>query len=242
MSDDLVAEANRSDEDNEIAGPCMEALLEGDCECWLRGGRKGMAQKRGNPNFTLPLTLCFFLAVLGRLVKLTANDRVAGSQAEVVRLFASLIILLDERFLSRQAVHRPLVRLMRICVGDEFFNSSNHAVEGENEDEEVKAWRRFGRDGSAEMLGFEEDLVDMMCHVASRLRNTPELLIIFFRDRGGDAEAKRAFNKALTGVGSPSSLSCSKTMKPSKLRIGHKDSTAMNPVRATFTSGEFCQK
>lgn len=136
----------------------------------------------------------------------------AGSQQQVVRLFASLIILLDERFLSRQAVHRPLVRLMRICIGDEFFGSANHLLEGEgeNEDEEVKAWRRFGRDGSAEMLGFEEDLVDMMCHVASRLRNTPELLIIFFRDRGGDAEAKRAFDRALTGSTSPASMQTSR--------------------------------
>jgi len=33
LSDTLVSEANRADEDNDIAGPCMEALLEGDCEC-----------------------------------------------------------------------------------------------------------------------------------------------------------------------------------------------------------------
>ncbi|UZJ51172.1 hypothetical protein CBS101457_000492 [Exobasidium rhododendri] len=178
LSDALVSEANRSNEDNEITGPCMEALLEGD--------------------------------LLSRLVKLTANDRIAGSQAEVIRLFASLVILLDENFLSRQAVHRPLVRLMRICVGEEFLGSTSTLLEVENEDEESKAWRRFGRDGSAETLGFEEDLVDMMCHVASRLRNSPELLIIFFRDRGGDAEAKRAFNKAFTGNTSPYSKSGSR--------------------------------
>lgn len=143
--------------------------------------------------------------ILGHLVRYTANDRIAGSQAEVVRLFASLTILLDERFLSRQAVHRPLVRLMRICVGDEFFgsgaaeNGGSADPVGLIEDEERRAQHRFGRMGSAEMLGFEEQLVDLMCHVASRLRNSPELLIIFFRERGGDEDTRRAFNKAMAG-------------------------------------------
>lgn len=35
LSDALISEANRSDEDSDIAGPCMEALLEGDCELHL---------------------------------------------------------------------------------------------------------------------------------------------------------------------------------------------------------------
>ncbi|MCO5555673.1 hypothetical protein L7F22_009218 [Adiantum nelumboides] len=175
MCDALVFEANRADEDVDIAGPCMEMLLEGD--------------------------------ILGQLVRLTANDRISGSQAEVVQLFASLIILLDERFLSRQAVHRPLVRLMRICVGDEFFQAKQNTSIGTeleqdtigiNEDEEKRAHRKFGRIGSAETLGFEERLVDLMCHIASRLRNTPDLLIIFFRERGGDEEARKAFNLAMS--------------------------------------------
>lgn len=32
LSDALVSEASHSDEEDDIAGPCMEALLEGDCE------------------------------------------------------------------------------------------------------------------------------------------------------------------------------------------------------------------
>lgn len=174
LCDALVFEANRADEEVEVAGPCMEMLLEGD--------------------------------ILGQLVKLTANDRLAGTQAEIVRLFSSLTILLDERFLSRQAVHRPLVRLMRTCVGDDFssMGSGRQVLEEDvsdpTEDEEEKAWRRFGRNGSAEVLGFEEEFVSLMCHIASRLRNTPELLIIFFRERGGDDEARRAFNRAMAGA------------------------------------------
>lgn len=176
-------------------------------------------------------------------MRLTANDRIAGSQAQVVRLFATLIILLDETFLSRQAVHRPLVRLMRICVGDEFFNAGlgiPAAIESDDEDEETKAWRRFGRDGSAEALGFEEDLVDMMCHVASRLRNSPELLIIFFRDRGGDAEAKRAFNRALTGIVSPmqsniASRSSTRPASPAVASIKGSQPTISSPLRPTGT-------
>lgn len=178
LSDALVSESNLASEDADVAGPCMEMLLEGD--------------------------------ILGQLVRLTANDQLAGTQAEVVKMFASLIILLDEKFLSRQAVHRPLVRLMRICVGDEHFPShiSSQDILDPHEDQEKKAWRRFGRDGSAQILGFEEELVDLMCHVASRLRNTPELLIIFFRECGGDEDARRAFNRAMTGSsGTPSRAS-----------------------------------
>lgn len=207
MCDALVFEANRADEDVDIAGPCMEMLLEGD--------------------------------ILGQLVRLTANDRISGSQAEVVQLFASLIILLDERFLSRQAVHRPLVRLMRICVGDEFFQAKQNtstgteldqSIIGINEDEEKRAHRKFGRIGSAETLGFEERLVDLMCHIASRLRNTPDLLIIFFRERGGDEEARKAFNLAMSSSPAPPSSRLS-TRAPSPAQNQRNSPIIPSPLR-----------
>ncbi|PWN37536.1 uncharacterized protein FA14DRAFT_159548, partial [Meira miltonrushii] len=207
MCDALVFEANRADEDVDIAGPCMEMLLEGD--------------------------------ILGQLVRLTANDRISGSQAEIVQLFASLIILLDERFLSRQAVHRPLVRLMRICVGDEFFQAKQNTstgteldqnIIGINEDEEKRAHRKFGRIGSAETLGFEERLVDLMCHIASRLRNTPDLLIIFFRERGGDEEARKAFNLAMSSSPAPPSSRLS-TRAPSPAQNQRNSPIIPSPLR-----------
>lgn len=208
LQDALVFESNRADDENEIPGPCMEMLLEGD--------------------------------ILGQLVRLTANDRLAGSQAEVVRLFASLIILLEEKFLSRQAVHKPLVRLMRICVGDEFYTPASHIAEepeDSNEDEERKAWRRFGRNGSAEVLGFEEDLVDMMCHVASRLRNTPELLIIFFRERKRDAEARKAFDAAVSGSSAGSTRASSPAGPSTPTGATPKGSSLNIPTPASSSNG-----
>lgn len=107
------------------------------------------------------------------MVRLCEADRPAGIKAEVIRAFANMVILLDERFLSRQAVHKPVVRLIRVCVGDE-------EIDGDDDDGEGP---RYGRIGSPEAEGYEEDLVDLMCHICSRIRSTPELLLIFFHDR-----------------------------------------------------------
>ncbi|PWN54377.1 hypothetical protein IE53DRAFT_189903 [Violaceomyces palustris] len=117
--------------------------------------------------------------VLGELVDLSEHDRPPGIKAEVIRTFTNLIILLDERFLSRQAVHKAVAKLIRTCVGDDGELEDDRDFE---ESGHSQSDFRFQKAGTLAEEGFEEDLVDLMCHIASRLRGTPGLLMIFFRE------------------------------------------------------------
>ncbi|WVF69213.1 hypothetical protein IAT40_003989 [Kwoniella sp. CBS 6097] len=117
--------------------------------------------------------------LLAQLERLCEPDRPHGIKAEVLRAINNLIVSLSERFLVHNAVHRPLRRLLRSCVG-------------EAPEEKV--------DGSARVLGaagmspdmdrrasnedIEEELVNLMCTLASRMVAYPPLLLIFFHDKG----------------------------------------------------------
>jgi hypothetical protein len=79
-----------------------------------------------------------------------------------VRSLNNLVVLLSERFLVHNAVHRPLRRLLRSCVGD----APVEKVDGER--------RVFGAGALEDSIhadaALEEDLVDLMCILCSRMR------------------------------------------------------------------------
>lgn len=86
-----------------------------------------------------------------------------NAAAEVLRAVNNLVVLLSERFLVHNAVHRPLRRLLRSCVGD----APVEKVDGEK--------RAFGAAGALDDSvhfdsALEEDLVDLMCILCSRMR------------------------------------------------------------------------
>jgi hypothetical protein len=51
-------------------------------------------------------------------VRLSEPDKPSGIQLEVLRAVQSMVVLLDEQFLVHSAVHKAVLRLLRICVGD----------------------------------------------------------------------------------------------------------------------------
>ncbi|KAK0563482.1 hypothetical protein OC844_002192 [Tilletia horrida] len=152
-------------------------------------------------------------SLLDILVQLSLPNKPKGSLAEAIRFFTHLIVALDESFVSRQAVHRPLARLIRGCVGDEdgddlerlrglgldiadedddFDNDDDDDDDVDDDDDgDADARRRrkrqtrsrYGRINSVEAATFEQDLVDLMAHIAARIKGAPELLLIFFHDR-----------------------------------------------------------
>lgn len=97
--------------------------------------------------------------LLNTLVHIAHLDNPSGIRGQVVKTFASLIDLLDDKFLVHSGVHGPVVRLLRTCVG--------------NEDTSV---------GSADQ-SYHEDLVDLMYIICSKIRGYPDLLMIFFHDK-----------------------------------------------------------
>ncbi|KAE8222112.1 hypothetical protein CF319_g4639 [Tilletia indica] len=162
-------------------------------------------------------------SLLDILVQLSLPNKPKGSLAQAIRFFTQLIIALDESFVSRQAVHRPLARLIRGCVGDEDgddlerlrglgldlpgeddddddddddVDDDDHTTGGEGDQDGPPRRRRtrsrYGRINSIEAASFEQDLVDLMAHIAARIKSTPELLLIFFHDRRKSRESGSA--------------------------------------------------
>lgn len=81
-------------------------------------------------------------------------DYPVGMRSETIRTVASMIDLLDDRFLVQHAVHKPTIRLLRFCVLDEQQDDL-----------------------------YDEDLVDLMYIICSKIHGFPALLNIFFHDR-----------------------------------------------------------
>ncbi|PBK78134.1 hypothetical protein ARMSODRAFT_946998 [Armillaria solidipes] len=112
--------------------------------------------------------------VLGTLVRLSETDRPSGIQAEVLRAVQNMVVLLDEQFLVHSAVHRAVLRLLRNCVGDDI----QEQLDGRN-----KVMGAAGNAVRSQPSEYEEDLVNLLCILCSRIRNYRELLMIFFHDK-----------------------------------------------------------
>ncbi|EKM82692.1 hypothetical protein AGABI1DRAFT_68546 [Agaricus bisporus var. burnettii JB137-S8] len=112
--------------------------------------------------------------VLATLVRLSEADRPSGIQAEVLRAVQNMVILLDEQFLVHSAVHRAVLRLLRTCVGDDIQ---------EQLDGRSRVMGAAGNTMRTQPSEYEEDLVNLLCILCSRIRTYRELLIIFFHDK-----------------------------------------------------------
>ncbi|CAE6447725.1 unnamed protein product [Rhizoctonia solani] len=112
--------------------------------------------------------------ILGTLVSLSEADRPFGIQAEVLKIVGNLVVLMDEQFLVHAAVHKAVLRLLRVCVGDlidEMPSSSSKAMGAASVSQRTS------------IANYEEDLVDLLCTLCSRIRTYRELLMIFFHDK-----------------------------------------------------------
>ncbi|KDQ60836.1 hypothetical protein JAAARDRAFT_563762 [Jaapia argillacea MUCL 33604] len=85
-----------------------------------------------------------------------------------------MVVLLDDQFLIHSAVHKAVLRLLRNCVGDDL----QEQLDGRNK--VMGAARNAVRSSPSE---YEEDLVNLLCILCSRIRNYRELLMIFFHDK-----------------------------------------------------------
>ncbi|THU89508.1 hypothetical protein K435DRAFT_759597 [Dendrothele bispora CBS 962.96] len=113
--------------------------------------------------------------VLGILVRLSENDRPFGIQAEVLRAVQNMVVLLDEQFLVHSVVHRAVLRLLRNCAGDDLHEQ----LDGRGR----KVMGAAGNAVRSPPSEFEEDLVNLLCILCSRIRTYRELLMIFFHDK-----------------------------------------------------------
>ncbi|KAF9264694.1 hypothetical protein L218DRAFT_899648 [Marasmius fiardii PR-910] len=113
--------------------------------------------------------------VLGTLVRLCESDRPYGIQAEVLRAVQNMVVLLDEQFLVHSAVHKAVLRLLRACAGDDL----QEQLDGRRQ----RVMGAAGNSVRSQPSEFEEDLVNLLCILCSRIRTYRELLMIFFHDK-----------------------------------------------------------
>lgn len=93
--------------------------------------------------------------ILQYLVNISEKmDYPEGIRGESIRTIASMVDLLDDRFLVHNAIHKPTIKLLRFCVLDERQSELDH-----------------------------EDLVDLMYIICSKIHGFPALLNIFFHDK-----------------------------------------------------------
>ncbi|KAF9353587.1 hypothetical protein BGX26_008660 [Mortierella sp. AD094] len=96
--------------------------------------------------------------ILTKLVNVCAEgDKPRGIIGETIRTMASMINLLDDRFLVHNAVHKPTVKLLRTCCAPGIEPEGNES--------------------------YHEDLIDLMYILCSKIHGYPELLNIFFYDK-----------------------------------------------------------
>ncbi len=133
-------------------------------------------------------------------MSLSEKDEPRGIKAEVIRAFANLVTLLDARFLGRASVHRALLRLIRSCVSDEEEAGSSSASGGAGLSSNDDAWlmmdekqqkEHFDKRAGLQGQEWEEDLVDLMCHICSRVRGNPELLGAFLKAKKIRSKTKK---------------------------------------------------
>ncbi|WWC70800.1 uncharacterized protein I206_104752 [Kwoniella pini CBS 10737] len=180
--------------------------------------------------------------LLGQLERLCEPDRPYGIKAEVLRAINNLIVSLSERFLVHNAVHRPLRRLLRSCIGEE----PEEKVDGK-----ARVVGAAGMDPDLNRRGsnedIEEDLVGLMCTLASRMVAYPPLLLIFFHDKGWlqphpmstTTMVERALSPApsgQTGISGPSSKVSTHHFEfllfSYLLRFAHREGQIGDPARA----------
>ncbi|KAK7054914.1 hypothetical protein VNI00_003377 [Paramarasmius palmivorus] len=97
--------------------------------------------------------------VLGTLVRLSETDRPYGIQAEVLRAVQNMVVLLDEQ----------------TCAGDDM----QEQLDGRRR----RVMGAAGNSARSQPSEFEEDLVNLLCILCSRIRTYRELLMIFFHDK-----------------------------------------------------------
>ena len=77
----------------------------------------------------------------------------------MLRALNNLIVLLPDKFLVHNSVHRPLRRLLKSCIGDDVEEGETHG-----------SAKRLGAAGVDFRGDVEGDLVDLMCVLCSRMR------------------------------------------------------------------------
>ncbi|MBW0499812.1 hypothetical protein O181_039527 [Austropuccinia psidii MF-1] len=103
----------------------------------------------------------------GNLVSLSLPDQPIGVKGLVIQFFLSLVLFFDHHDLFiNSKVHKPLVRLLRSCLQPQF--------DPDETDQSISSFNQSS---------YEEASLELLCHLCSRIKSCPELLLIFVNNR-----------------------------------------------------------
>lgn len=147
---------------------------------------------------------------------------------EAVKFFQTLVAHLGDRLLSQQAVNKPLVKLIRHCVGDEDVDSAWGQEAGFDVAEDREPQRR----DRSEQARLDEALVGLMAFVASKLHGSQELLHIFFHNRLKDTARRKG------GDDVPAEEDRSHKMVEQDIPSSATSASSMSTVKAAQSDGQ----
>ncbi|KAJ2600511.1 hypothetical protein GGF39_001731 [Coemansia sp. RSA 1721] len=144
--------------------------------------------------------------ILESLVQLAETDQPVGVRGVVIRNLSTFVSLTDDKLLVQKAVHNPILQLLRSYATHAGFS-------------DMGASQSVASLFNSRQHIYDEDFVDLLYAICSKIRGEPMLLNIFFQDtkwlrsleqRSGSSESIAAMMRSVESLrsidgGSPSS-------------------------------------
>ncbi|KAJ2787481.1 hypothetical protein GGI15_000668 [Coemansia interrupta] len=108
--------------------------------------------------------------ILESLVQLAESDQPPGVRGVVIRNLSTFVSLTDDKLLVQKAVHNPILELLRSYAT---LGSSNEAHMSQS----------IASLFNTRLHVYDDDFVDLLYSICSKIRGEPMLLNIFFQDR-----------------------------------------------------------
>ncbi|KAJ1965708.1 hypothetical protein GGI12_000569 [Dipsacomyces acuminosporus] len=112
--------------------------------------------------------------ILDELVRLAQTDAPVGIRGTVISNLSAFVNLTDDKLLVQKAVHNPILELLRSYLAQE-----EPAMSPNTEEISQSVASLF----SSRQHAYDDDFVDLMYAICSKIRGEPMLLNIFFQDR-----------------------------------------------------------
>ncbi|KAJ2899026.1 hypothetical protein IWW38_001140 [Coemansia aciculifera] len=114
--------------------------------------------------------------ILDELVRLAERDQPLGIRGVVISNLSTFVSLTDDKLLVQKAVHNPILELLRSYSA---YRSAKSSAAGGIAQSTASVASLF----STHQHIYDDDFVDLMYAICSKVRGEPMLLNIFFQDR-----------------------------------------------------------
>ncbi|KAJ1724658.1 hypothetical protein LPJ53_001086 [Coemansia erecta] len=108
--------------------------------------------------------------ILESLVQLAESDQPPGVRGVVIRNLSTFVSLTDDKLLVQKAVHNPILELLR-----------SYATLGSSSESHMS--QSIASLFNTRLHVYDDDFVDLLYSICSKIRGEPMLLNIFFQDR-----------------------------------------------------------